>query len=204
MCLWAWVCACVYVHVCVCVWAYVCARVCVCVCVCVYVCACVRACVCACVCACMCICEIKDGTNFKILGSSQRKKWSLYSGSESLPPKTPTAPPHLHGLGEHGGQLAGQLCVVLVTSSVGLSSHRIGDTHAQQVGLELDCLKMKPTGSYVQVLYIIKLMNTFVEVCIHLHCQRNASKTKKVDFFLFLHGCKNIKMVQWKVLIWTV
>ena len=32
-----------------------------------------------------------------------------------------------------------------------------------------------------------------------LHDQRNASKTKKVDFCLFLHWCKNIKTVHWKV-----
>ena len=37
-----------------------------------------------------------------------------------------------------------------------------------------------------------------------LHSQTNASKTKEVDFCLFLHWCRNIKMVHWKVLIWTV
>ena len=118
---------------------------------------------------------------------SSEEKLSLYSWSESLPPKTPTAPPHLNGLGEHGGQLAGQLCVVLVTSSVGLSSHRIGDTHAQQVGLELDCLKVKPTGSYVQVLCIIKLMNTFVEVCcIHLHSCTAKQMQVKLKRWIFV------------------
>ena len=75
LCIWLFVCVCVYV----CVYVCVCVCVCVCVYVCVFVCVCVCVCVCLCVCVCVCVCVCGGGRGGTVHASVMRSYYMYIS-----------------------------------------------------------------------------------------------------------------------------